>query len=314
MKRWLMVFSAMAITVSVAATLQITGEVVEASGDVATVKLEGALTPVAGDAVEIFFVLGGSEVSVASGKVTSVNAGSTKVKIEKATGTVEKGQLVRIHSSAAEKKPGPTSTAPPATAADGDEPEVARARQQYNAKDYDGAIATLSRLIEKNPTAMNYYRRAFAYRERGRYAEAIEDATKAIDLGYADLGEIYGFRAWLRDAVGDFAQAISDATKAIEVADSQAYATRGHARTRMDDLDGAIGDYIKFIELARSDFNLATVYADRGQCYQAQAKFAEAIADFEKAMQLDGSYRTRLGPVVARIRAVTNPTPTATSK
>ena len=77
----------------------ITGKVRDVSGDTVTVEIEGEAPPAVGDSAEIFFTLAGAEVSVASGKVDSVEAKTVKVKIEKAPGSVTQDQLVRIQSA-----------------------------------------------------------------------------------------------------------------------------------------------------------------------------------------------------------------------
>lgn len=89
----------LAVTSSLSAA-EITGKVREASGDAATVVIDGDALPAVGDSVEIFFKIQGAdeEISVASGKVAVVEAKVVKIKIDKATGTIEKDQLARIKS------------------------------------------------------------------------------------------------------------------------------------------------------------------------------------------------------------------------
>jgi hypothetical protein len=89
-----------------------TGTVRDASGDVATIEISGDALPAVGDQVEIFFELAGTdtEVSVASGHVLEATAGNIKVKIDKATGTVEASQRARFPSGFTQK---PTAPSPP---------------------------------------------------------------------------------------------------------------------------------------------------------------------------------------------------------
>jgi hypothetical protein len=125
MKRWPTVLAGILITIVAADAAQISGKVIEANGNTATVKVEGGLAPAAGDSVEIFFTLAGSgdEVSVAKGTVTKVDGDAAQVGLQGATGQVEKGQLVRINSDNPQKlvaaptpTPAPDSTSEPATA------------------------------------------------------------------------------------------------------------------------------------------------------------------------------------------------------
>ncbi|MEY2520933.1 MAG: hypothetical protein QOF24_2692 [Verrucomicrobiota bacterium] len=90
----------------VLAAADLNGKVVEVSSNVASVQIEGALMPKAGDPAKIFFALGGTEeVSVASGRVQSVSDSSVELKIENATGEVVKGQLVHINSPNPQRGP-----------------------------------------------------------------------------------------------------------------------------------------------------------------------------------------------------------------
>jgi TPR repeat protein len=86
--------------------VEITGKVIAVNGNALATKLEGELTPNAGDKAEIFFKLDGvdGEISVATGSVQKVGGDSIELKIERATGEVAKGQLVRIISPMAQKR------------------------------------------------------------------------------------------------------------------------------------------------------------------------------------------------------------------
>lgn len=79
---------------------EINGVVREAKNNEAIVTLEGDALPSVGDKAEVFFKLDGVEgdISVATGSVLKVEGDSIQLRIEKATGEVAKGQLVRIIS------------------------------------------------------------------------------------------------------------------------------------------------------------------------------------------------------------------------
>lgn len=114
---WLILLAFAAASSSVAA--EITGKVRDASGDSATVVIDGDAMPAVGDSVEIFFKLAGAseDVLVASGKVAAVEAKVVQVKIENATGMVAKDQVVRIKSAGVAKAPGqsPSRASSPST-------------------------------------------------------------------------------------------------------------------------------------------------------------------------------------------------------
>ena len=106
---WPLIFLALLLPGSVNAA-EIAGTVSEASGETATVVLEGDLLPSIGDKAEIFFKLEGEDVSVATGNVAEVSATSAKVKITETTGTVSKDQSARITSEQPSKKPAAAAT------------------------------------------------------------------------------------------------------------------------------------------------------------------------------------------------------------
>ena len=81
-------------------------------------------------------------------------------------------------------------------------------------------------------------------------------------------------------------KAIADLTKAIEL-DPQlalAYRRRGTAFTAQVELDKAIADYSKAIELDPED---ASTYITRGGVYLQQHEWDKAIADYNMAIELD---------------------------
>ena len=106
-----LIFLALAAASS-SAVAEITGKVRGASGDMATVVIEGDTMPAVGDSVEILFRLAGAteDVLVASGKVAAVEAKVVKVKIENASGAVEKGELVRFSSNSSPVIPNKSSS------------------------------------------------------------------------------------------------------------------------------------------------------------------------------------------------------------
>ena len=109
----------MAILAAVSATElnaeEINGTVRTATAEYATATTESDLMPIPGDKAEIFFKLPGAdtEISVASGHVYEITGANIMVKIDKATGSVAKDQLVRINSPNAKKRPEPERPSSP---------------------------------------------------------------------------------------------------------------------------------------------------------------------------------------------------------
>jgi tetratricopeptide (TPR) repeat protein len=92
-----------------------------------------------------------------------------------------------------------------------------------------------------------------------------------------------------KKAKGDLDGAIADYTKAIELNTryAAAYVNRGVARKTKGDLDGAIADYDRAISL---NPRLKEAYNNRGLARQLKGQLDDAIADFDKALELDPHY------------------------
>lgn len=116
---WLIFFAL--VTVSSLSAAEITGKVRDASVDSATVVIEGDALPAVGDSAEIYFKVPGAdeEISVAGGKVAAVDAKAVKIKIEKSTGTIAKDQLARFKSGSTPQTPAasPSPASSPSTPA-----------------------------------------------------------------------------------------------------------------------------------------------------------------------------------------------------
>ena len=96
-----------------------TGTVISVEGDVAKIAMDGDVMPRIGTRAEIFFKMAGSdaEVLVATGSALKIDDGNLLVKIEEATGTVDKGQLVRFAPATSTSPSAPTTPAASPTAA-----------------------------------------------------------------------------------------------------------------------------------------------------------------------------------------------------
>jgi tetratricopeptide (TPR) repeat protein len=99
----------------------------------------------------------------------------------------------------------------------------------------------------------------------------------------------YYNRGIARAKLGDLDGAIADFSKVIEIdsQEAQAYYNRGYARHLKKDLDGAIADYTKYIELEPRD---PDGYNNRGNVRRAKGDFDGAIADLNKAIEIDPRY------------------------
>ena len=149
------------------------------------------------------------------------------------------------------------------------------------------AIEDFSKAIElggKNVKA--YINRGGARFELGEHKEAIEDFSKAIELDGKNV-RAYINRGGARFELGEHKEAIEDFSKAIELdgKNVEAYINRGGARFELGEHKEAIEDFSKAIEL---DGKNVEAYIDRGGAKFKVGERKEAIEDFSKAIELDG--------------------------
>jgi len=88
---------------------------------------------------------------------------------------------------------------------------------------------------------------------------------------------------------GDLDLALSDYNKAIQINPNyaEAYNNRGFTYQSKGDLDLALSDYNKAIQI---NPNLAEAYNNRGVTYQDKGNLNQALSDYNKALQIDSNY------------------------
>src|ERR1700761_6490968 len=92
-----------------------------------------------------------------------------------------------------------------------------------------------------------------------------------------------------REAAGDVDGAMADYTKAIEMNQNAAvaYTSRGNDKCLKGDFAGAIADCDKAIELKP---DLAGAYCDRGNARLQTGELTNAIVDYDKAIELKTNF------------------------
>ena len=131
----------------------------------------------------------------------------------------------------------------------------------------------------------------------------IAACTRVIESGHwqgANLAPAYSNRGKAKHAKGDLDGAIADFNRALELDPRHAsvYYNRGIAKGRMGDLDGAITDFNHAIELDR---RFTTAYTNRGIAKRIKGDIEGAIADLTRALELDPR-DTRAANELKRIR------------
>ena len=167
-----------------------------------------------------------------------------------------------------------------------------KARQLFDDENWDELIPICTEIIEleKSPSvqAFAYFRRGFAYVQKGNSSQAITDLTKVLELD-SNYPLAYFYRGLAYNKKGDLDLAIADFTEALKLKPNNtlAYFYRGLAYDKKGDLDLAIADFTKALEL---DSNDKLAYFFRGYAYEKKGDLDLAIADFTKALELDTNY------------------------
>jgi len=125
------------------------------------------------------------------------------------------------------------------------------------------------------------------------YDKAIRLFTKAIESGEVspeNLSKMYFNRGIAWENKGDLNKAIADYTKAIEINPNyaKAYNNRGLAWHNKDDYDKAIADFTRAIEI---EPKYAKAYHSRGLAWDKKGYTDKAKADYERAKKLDPNIR-----------------------
>ncbi|MDA1314236.1 MAG: tetratricopeptide repeat protein [Acidobacteria bacterium] len=137
---------------------------------------------------------------------------------------------------------------------------------------------------EGTPIAQEAFREAARLGKSGKYKEAVQVYSRAIELdpGYRDA---YVFRALTYQELGNFAAAIRDLDTVVAL-DPSATSCRSRADlyARNGYPDKAIIDYDKFLELNPTD---AGGHRNRAIAYGEKDDYRRATAGITKAIQLE---------------------------
>ncbi|MCK9399934.1 MAG: tetratricopeptide repeat protein [Bacteroidales bacterium] len=167
----------------------------------------------------------------------------------------------------------------------------------FSLKNEIGAEEDIEKSISINDSIPEtfYYKGRIKY-AKGLYAEAINLFTKAKDLGYEDLNEIYYWRGWSYYSNLDFKKAIFDFDEAIKINPNNPDLFNDIANTyfELQEYDNAIKDYSKAIKLSPDN---SDIYNNRANTYYELKEYKNALKDYSKAIKLspDNSnvYRNR---------------------
>jgi len=178
----------------------------------------------------------------------------------------------------------------------------------FFAGDFHAAISNLTRSVELDPRRADaFYARGLCKHELGDYTGATTDYDRAIQLN-SKAGGYYCGRGSAKYALKDWRGALADYNKAIELdpTNSVAYFNRGTLRAcAHTNLTGAIADFDKALEL-HTDPREDDIFFSRGNAKEDLKDLVRAIADYNKALQINPNYalaRTNLALATDALRA-----------
>jgi tetratricopeptide (TPR) repeat protein len=148
------------------------------------------------------------------------------------------------------------------------------------AADYTEAIK-----IETNP-ARGYIERAEFWAAAGQLDRAVADYTEVAHL---DPAKGYKERAGFWRSGGVWTREIADLSDAIRLQPDYArnYRYRAVARSKNGDTDGALADFAEAIRVENNDHDNSSNYLDRADFWRERGDLERAIADANKAIELN---------------------------
>ncbi len=313
--------SAIAVTLAGSArAAQLSGKIATVSGANATITMDGDVLPNVGDRINVFFRLGKAEVGVGEGEIVEAKPGTIKARIDHASGTVARDQLVRIEPD--RKLQTDETHAPKANNLASDSIEgdwTASAPGNAKVSFSFRPDHTLLWVVDEpgSPKAA-----------RGKYSINISTRPNGIEISELDAADMKGqilrgkfelqgdgrLKLDLSDEAGfSDKQTLLFSRAATPVMLPPARSDSGSANTpaaptildgaklELDgDIDGAIKIYTVVINLKSND---AAGYSARGYAFARKGDYESAVADWTKAATLDSSLAGELSPLIENLKS-----------
>ncbi|NMF64338.1 tetratricopeptide repeat protein [Brasilonema octagenarum] len=159
-----------------------------------------------------------------------------------------------------------------------------RGNEQFDAGDFEGAIASYDKAVEfKLDYHEAWNNRGGALFNLGRFEEAIASFDKAVEFK-PDKHEAWDNRGLALRNLWRMEEAITSYNKAIEFKpdDNAAWNNRGVALFNLGHFEDAIASYDKAVEF-KPDYHEA--WNNRGNALSELGRFSDAIASYDKAIE-----------------------------
>jgi tetratricopeptide (TPR) repeat protein len=148
----------------------------------------------------------------------------------------------------------------------------------------------LRRALELEPTNPGFYFcLAWYYYRTGRPKEEAAAYRKAAEISPPGSAQAYSFLAKAALADGDLRAAKEHFEQCLSIApsDAEAHSDLGHIHLALGEYDRALAAYNKALESPQvASAMVATIYLGRGDVYIQQEKYAAALSDFSRTIEL----------------------------
>ncbi len=154
-------------------------------------------------------------------------------------------------------------------------------------------------------TADDYNTRGLRNYFESRYDKAINDFNDALAID-PELGDAYSNRGWAQLNNGEYQIAVGDFTDALDRDPSltDAWQGRAIAQRELDDVEGSLDDMGEAIRRDNGSDTLYNLYNERGITYYWAGDYTNALADFERAVELAEQDGGNFGNITELVRAV----------
>jgi tetratricopeptide (TPR) repeat protein len=150
------------------------------------------------------------------------------------------------------------------------------------------SVASFTHALAIEPSCLNaFVGRAMAHERMLDYEQAHRNYDRAAQLDPSYALALCG-RGWTGLALGKTRAALDDCAKGVSLAPTHSapHTNLGSARTVAGNMTGALVEYNKANELAKSDRERATVAVNRGVLRYIQGLWEKAAADLKKGIGL----------------------------
>ncbi len=170
---------------------------------------------------------------------------------------------------------------------------------QHCKGDFDRGIEVLNEaaaILPRDPAVYN--QRANMLSDKGDYAAALADINRSIALINNDpyRASAYNNRALILKTMGEYEKAAADFGVAIKLAPKNAkyYANRGDAWRRTGNLERALQDQDRAIELYAGGPGIALGLTLRGETLRYMGEYDRALSDFNQAVRIEPDFAPAL--------------------